>query len=69
MQANGETIKAIRERTGLSKTDLATAAGMDRTHLHRIETGERKGTDAQIVAIAKALMVPTTAIIRDAAVA
>jgi transcriptional regulator with XRE-family HTH domain len=65
MQANGDAIAAIRERTGISKTDLARLAGLDRTHLHRIESGERNGTDKQIVAIALALKVPTTAVIRD----
>jgi transcriptional regulator with XRE-family HTH domain len=63
MQANGDAIKVIRERTRLSKTELATAAGIDRTHLHRIETGERNGTERQIGAIADALKCPVTAII------
>lgn len=63
MQANGAAITAIRERSGVSKTDLAREAGIDRTQLHRIETGERNGTDKQITAIAIALKVPTIAII------
>jgi len=63
MQANGDAIKYLRERTRLSKTELATAAGIDRTHLHRIESGERNGTERQIGAIADALKVPVTAII------
>lgn len=66
MQANGAAIAAIRERTGYSKSDLARLAGMDRTHLHRIENGERNGTDKQILAIALALKVPTVAIINAA---
>jgi len=62
MKGNGAAIKALRERTGLTKTQLAKATGMDRTHLHRIENGERRGTPTQIVAIAKALGVPVTAV-------
>lgn len=69
MRTNGAAIKAIRERTGMTKTELANAAAVDRTHLHRIETGERRGTPDQIVAIAQALKVPTTAIIHEAVVA
>lgn len=63
MTSNGAAIKAIRERTGLTCSQLARTAGIDRTHLHRIESGERRGTPAQIAAIAAALAVPTTAII------
>lgn len=70
MRGNGGAIKALRERTGLTKTQLADATGIDRTHLHRIEIGERKGTPAQLVAIAQALRVPLTAVaVMDEAVA
>lgn len=67
MNANGTAIQAIRERSGLTKSQLAAATGIDRTHLHRMETGERNGTPAQILAIAKALAVPTTAILNNVA--
>lgn len=63
MKSNGAAIAAIRGRSGLSKSELATAAGIDRTHLHRIESGERNGTPRQITAIAEALRVPIVAII------
>ena len=62
MRANGPAIRALRERTGLTKTQLATATGIDRTHLHRIENGERKGTPTQLVAIARVLDVPVTVV-------
>jgi transcriptional regulator with XRE-family HTH domain len=62
MRTNGEAITALRERTGLTKTQLAKAAGIDRTHLHRIETGERQGTPSQVRSIAETLQVPITAI-------
>ena len=63
MRANGASIQAIRERSGLTKAELARSAELDRTHLHRIETGERNGTPRQITAIAQALKVPVMAII------
>lgn len=66
MKTNGDAIRIIRERTGFTKTQLATAARLDRTHLHRIETGERNGTPAQAKAIAEALAVPLTAILAEA---
>lgn len=62
MRGNGPAIRALRERTGLTKTQLATATGIDRTHLHRIENGERHGTPAQLVAIARVLEVPVTVV-------
>lgn len=67
MRTNGAAIAAIRERSGLSKSQLAAAAKLDRTHLHRIESGERNGTPGQIKAIAAALQVPLTAIIAEVA--
>lgn len=65
MKANGAAIKVIRERSGVIKSDLARSAGLDRTQLHRIETGERNGTPAQLLAIAAALKVPVVAIIHE----
>lgn len=62
MKGNGAAIRALRERTGLTKTQLAKATNMDRTYLHRIESGERNGTPAQLVAIASALKVPLTVV-------
>lgn len=62
MRLNGDALKAIRERTGLSITQLANASGVDRTVVTRLESGERRGTAAQLVALAQALNVPLTAI-------
>lgn len=63
MQSNGEAIKAIRERSGMSKSDLARLAEVERTQVIRIENGVRNGTEEQLRRIAVALKVPTTAII------
>lgn len=63
MRTNGPALRAIRQRTGFTVTQLANAAGVDRTVLTRLENGERRGTPAQIKALAQALDVPVTAII------
>ena len=62
MRLNGEALKVIRERTGLTITQLSTASGVDRTVITRLESGERRGTPAQIVALAQALNVALTVI-------
>lgn len=69
MTANGPAIKTIRERSGFSLTALSQASGIDLTTLSRIETGRRTGTEAQLVAIARALKVTIVAIINEPAVA
>jgi transcriptional regulator with XRE-family HTH domain len=65
MRSNGAAITAIRERSGLTKSDLARLVKIDPSHLTRIESGERNGTPAQLNAIARALLVPVTAITKD----
>jgi transcriptional regulator with XRE-family HTH domain len=62
MNLNVEALTAIRERTGLTKADLAHLAGIDRSLLTRIETGQRIATNTTIVKLAAALQVPHTAI-------
>lgn len=62
VKLNPEALRVIRERTGLSKQDLATAAGIDRTLVHRLENGERNATPRVIVALARALDVSQLAI-------
>lgn len=67
MRINPAALRAIRERTGLSSAALADKAGVRREVLSRLEGGDRPGTPEQIVALAKALNVPVTAIIKEAA--
>lgn len=55
VRLNPETLKLVRERTGLSKAELATLAGIDRTLITRIESGERTATPNVIVRLAAAL--------------
>lgn len=60
---NHEALRAIRERSGLSITALATEAATKQSHLSNIESGRRNASDELIVALAKALKVPIPAII------
>lgn len=62
MRINGEALRVIRQRTGLTITDLANRSGVDRTVITRIEKGERRGTPAQHTALAQALDVSLLAI-------
>ena len=63
MKLNTTALRVIRERSGQSQTQTAALAGIDRANYAHIEAGRRKGTEAQIVAIAQALKIDVTAII------
>lgn len=63
MRINGTALRAIRERTGMSAAALAEAISVHASVITRLEQGERRGTPEQITALARALAVPTTAII------
>lgn len=65
VKLNREALIALRERSGMSKSDLGRAAGIDRTLVHRVENGERHATDDVIVKLAQGLKIPVTAIILD----
>jgi transcriptional regulator with XRE-family HTH domain len=60
---NREALIAIRKRSGLSKAALADLAGVDRTLITRIESGERRATPAVMAKLAGALAVPLMALI------
>lgn len=66
MKSNGHAIKAIRERSGLSVTQLAEMIGRTRPFISNIEANRRDGSPEVIKAIAEALKVPITAIIYGA---
>jgi transcriptional regulator with XRE-family HTH domain len=55
MRLNPEALRVIRERSGMSKAELAERAGLDRTLITRLENGERHGTPRVIKALADAL--------------
>lgn len=62
MKLNREALTVIRERSGMSKTELADRAGIDRTLVHRLENGERNCTPAVMKKLADALACSTVAL-------
>lgn len=54
-QSFGSSIAAWRERSALSQTALARAAGISKAYLSQIETGARRGSVRALKAIAQAL--------------
>ncbi|GAA0420839.1 helix-turn-helix transcriptional regulator [Massilia aurea] len=55
LRALGTAIRALRNEQGISQEDLADLCGIDRSHLGRIERGERNVGILNIVKIAEAL--------------
>jgi transcriptional regulator with XRE-family HTH domain len=53
----------IRERTGLTQTQVAADAEIDRANYVHMEAGRRPGTAPQIKALADVLCVPVTALL------
>ncbi|WP_417596029.1 helix-turn-helix domain-containing protein [Parasphingorhabdus sp.] len=51
----GDVIRCARKERGLSQEALADASGIDRSHLGRIERGERNLTVLNLKKIANAL--------------
>ena len=63
MQINGAALTAIRERSGLSKSRLASLAQVSLPYLRDLESGRRKGKNPAVAkALADALDVPVLAI-------
>lgn len=63
MQLNPAALKALRERSGLTQTQLADTSGIRRDTLNHLEHGRRNASDTQIRDLAHALHVPVTALI------
>lgn len=63
MTLNTATLVALRQRSGLSKTELANRAGLRIDTYSRIESGSRTPTERQALALAHALKVPIVALL------
>jgi transcriptional regulator with XRE-family HTH domain len=61
----GRHLAAIREKRGLSQTQLADTAGIGRAHLSQIENGAVAARIDTLVAIADGLKVKLSDLIRD----
>lgn len=62
MHINREALRAIRQRSDVSLSELSRRTGIDRTLIGRIESGERRGSAEQRKLLADALGVPVGAI-------
>lgn len=65
MRCNPAALRAIRERSGLTVSALAEAAGIKQAHLSNVEAGRRNASPEVVVALAKALKVDLPAILAD----
>ncbi|MQR00664.1 helix-turn-helix domain-containing protein [Glaciimonas soli] len=55
LEALGLAIRAVRKEQGLSQEALADQAGIDRSHMGRIERGERNVTILNVLRVSNAL--------------
>lgn len=62
----GRAVRVRRKLQGLSQEALADAAGVDRSHMGKIERGERNVTFLNIVRIALALRCRPSDLLLDA---
>jgi len=62
----GGAVRARRKAAGLSQEALADAAGIDRSHMGKIERGERNVTLLNLVKIAAALNGLPSDLLREA---
>ncbi|WP_268934902.1 helix-turn-helix domain-containing protein [Sphingomonas sp. Leaf4] len=62
----GDAIRASRRVAGMSQEAFADAAGIDRSHMGKIERGERNLTLLNFHRIAMALNMPASELLRQA---
>ena len=65
MHINGPVLRVIRERSGMTVTALAEAAGIRQAHLSNIEAGRRQPSPDVAVSLARALRVDLPIILKD----
>jgi transcriptional regulator with XRE-family HTH domain len=62
----GRAVRAARKERGLSQEALADAAGVDRSHMGKIERGERNVTLLNVAKIAAAMNLKPSDILAQA---
>lgn len=62
----GQAIRAARKAAGMSQEAFADASGIDRSHMGKIERGERNITFLNIARIASALNAKPSELLRAA---
>lgn len=66
LKALGQAIRDVRKARRVSQEALAHNAGIDRSHMGKIERGERNVTALNLLRVAKALGVETSEIFSKA---
>jgi len=66
LRALGAAIRAIRKERGVSQEELSYLCKIDRSHMGRIERGERNVAFRNIMRIARGLTCPPSEIFRRA---
>jgi transcriptional regulator with XRE-family HTH domain len=66
LKALGEAVRTRRKSRGLSQEALADDAGIDRSHMGKIERGERNVTLLNLIRIAAALNALPSDLLREA---
>lgn len=64
--AFGEAVRARRKVMGLSQEALADLAGIDRSHMGKVERGERNVTLLNVIRISRALGISPSQILAEA---
>ncbi|MBK8667119.1 MAG: helix-turn-helix transcriptional regulator [Burkholderiales bacterium] len=65
-RAFGAAVRSLRKERGIAQESLAHLAGVERSHMGKIERGEHMPTLALIFKIAGALECSTAALMREA---
>jgi transcriptional regulator with XRE-family HTH domain len=65
MRLNPTALQVIRERSGLSVSELARRSGVSQPHLSNLERGRRDASPATVKRLAVALDVPILALLAD----
>lgn len=63
MVLNGSALQAIRERSGLTQTELAEQTGVSQGRISELESGQRNVRPGTVKALADALKIPVTALV------
>lgn len=69
MVLNGSALQAIRERSGLTQTELSAQTGVSQGRISELEAKNQPVRPGTVKALADALRVPLTALIAAEAVA
>lgn len=63
MQVNRHALRVIRERSGLTLSQLARASGVSQPHLSNVEAGRRRPSPGLLGRLAHELRVPVVALL------